>query len=151
MKLKMTECHMQVNQVACECYLGVYDSEQVQMRTVWVDVEMDLLLSLQGAREDCFDKVLNYERIVEVIQRVGRARRYALVESLCVALLEHLGGVLGGKPTQAPDGLPWPDVQELVTTQGLTVRVTKPTPMPAMQSVTISMSSTFEADQVESI
>lgn len=144
--LRFTEtCSMHVRGITCPCFLGVYASEQVAPREVVIDVDLDLPLTAGACSSDRVDQVLNYEIIATLVIRVASARRYALVESLCHAILEAVAALVGGPPLDTlADGLPAPQLAHPVTARKVVVRVTKAAPVEPISGVTIEMAYRHE-------
>lgn len=118
MSERFPDCYrILVQGVEVECLLGVYDHEQRAPRRIGVEVELFVPVTEPAAREDRLSGTVNYEAVTEVINRTVASRRFKLVESLCSSLLEEIARLPG--------------------LRGLRVAVTKPHPMPGLQSVRI--------------
>lgn len=76
--------------------LGVTAWEKEAVQKVSVDVDLHLDLS-EAAREDHIGTALDYQEAYEVVQHVGRERKYHLIEALAheitVALLSRFASL----------------------------------------------------------
>lgn len=108
---------LHIRDIEIDCLLGVYEHEQLRARPVIIDVEMIVPDPGNRPRRDDLSETVNYEKVVEIIESVIRARRFKLVETLCGELADAL--------VQLP-GL-----------HALRVAVTKPQPLPRARSVRV--------------
>lgn len=111
---------MLVQGIELECLLGVYEHEQRKPRRIVVEVELFVPINPRAARGDELGGTINYEAIVQAVNRIAASRRFRLVESLCTALIDDLATLPG--------------------VRALTVAVDKPAPMAGMRSVRIEQS-----------
>jgi 7,8-dihydroneopterin aldolase/epimerase/oxygenase len=110
-----------VQDVEIDCFLGVYAHEQQSRRPIIVDVEIHVPVAPRdpsGPRDELAGTV-NYEAIVESIERIAGSRRFALVETLCAELLD--------------------DMILLAGVRAIKVSVTKPQPLPRAKSVRVEL------------
>jgi len=72
-----------------ECIVGVYPEEHMQAQTLYIDlaVEWDFL---PASRNDQIAETLNYELLADLCTAVAKARRFHLLETLAVAILEAM-------------------------------------------------------------
>ncbi len=108
-----------VQDIEIDCFLGVYDREQARRRPVVIDVEMYVPHATQISRRDKLAETVNYERVVEAVERVVADRRFKLVETLCAELAD--------------------DIARLPGLRALKVSVTKPQPLPRARSVRVEV------------
>lgn len=109
-----------VRDIEIDCYLGVYDREQARRRPIVIDVEMYVPDVTRQVRRDLLSETVNYERVVEAVERlVGGERRFRLVETLCGELADELARLPG--------------------LRALKVSVTKPQPLPRARSVRVEV------------
>ena len=118
MSERFPDCYRIVVQSAqVECLLGVYEHEQRQPRQIGVEVELFVPIASPAARDDQLAGTVNYEAVLQAIQRTAASRRFKLVESLCSSLLD--------------------DIAQLPGLRALKVSVVKPHPMPGLASVRV--------------
>jgi dihydroneopterin aldolase len=108
-----------VQDIEIDCFLGVYDREQARCRPVIVDVELYVPHAAKIHRRDVLAETVNYERVVEAVERVVAERRFKLVETLCAELAD--------------------DIARLPGLRALKVSVTKPQPLPRARSVRVEL------------
>ena len=85
------DCYRLIVQgVEIDCYLGVYEHEQARARPIVVEVEMYVPHATKISRRDELSETVNYERVVETIERVVADRRFKLVETLCAELADEI-------------------------------------------------------------
>lgn len=108
-----------VQDIEIDCFLGVYDREQARRRPVVIDVEMYVPHATKISRRDTLAETVNYERVVEAVERVVADRRFKLVETLCGELAD--------------------DIARLPGLRALKVSVTKPQPLPRARSVRVEV------------
>ena len=106
-----------VQEVEIDCFLGVYEHEQAKRRPIVIEVEMYVPHADQRPRRDEISETVNYERVVEIIERTVGDRRFKLVETLCSALADEIAGLPG--------------------LRALKVSVTKPQPLPRAKAVRV--------------
>ncbi len=108
-----------VQGIDAQCLLGVYEHEQREARRINVEVELHVPVDTRAARDDALAGTINYEKVVQTVQRVASSRRFRLVESLASTLLEELAQLAG--------------------LRALRVAVDKPAPMAGLQAVRIEL------------
>ncbi|MGD9941790.1 MAG: dihydroneopterin aldolase [Burkholderiaceae bacterium] len=109
-----------VQDIEIDCFLGVYDREQARKRPIVVDVELFAPLPAEPAtRRDELATTVNYERVVEAVERIVGDRRFKLVETLCNELAD--------------------DLMRLPGLRALKVSVTKPQPLPRARAVRVEV------------
>ncbi|RPH65735.1 MAG: dihydroneopterin aldolase [Burkholderiales bacterium] len=108
-----------IQDIEIDCFLGVYDREQARRRPVVIDVEMYVPHATKISRRDTLAETVNYERVVEAVERVVADRRFKLVETLCGELAD--------------------DIARLPGLRALKVSVTKPQPLPRARSVRVEV------------
>ncbi|MCC7060677.1 MAG: dihydroneopterin aldolase [Burkholderiaceae bacterium] len=108
-----------VQDIEIDCFLGVYDREQARLRPIVIDVEMYVPDTTRAPRHDVLAETVNYERVVETVERTVRDRRFRLVETLCNELADELARLPG--------------------LRALKVSVTKPQPLPRARSVRVEV------------
>lgn len=69
--------------------LGITSWEKEGVQKVLVDVELEMDLT-RPAQSDRIEDAVNYEEACRVVQEVGRARKYHLIESLAQEILHAL-------------------------------------------------------------
>ncbi len=105
--------------IEIDCYLGVYDHEQARARPLVIEVEMYVPDAANVPRRDDLSETVNYERVVETIERVVGNRRFKLIETLCGELADELAKLPG--------------------LRALKVSVTKPQPLPRARAVRVEL------------
>jgi dihydroneopterin aldolase len=121
---RFPDCYrMLVQGVEVECLLGVYEHEQKQPRRIGIEVELYVPITEPAAHGDKLSGTVNYEAVMAAIARTTASRRFKLVESLCSSLLD--------------------DIAQLPGLRALRVSITKPHPMPGLQSVRIEQWKTL--------
>jgi dihydroneopterin aldolase len=114
------DCYrLRVQGIEVDCYLGVYAHEQVERRPIRIEVDLFVPVSTAAAHDDDLGGTVNYEQVVESVERVVAGRRFKLVESLCSVLADDLARLPG--------------------VRGLRVEITKPRPMPRAQAVRVEL------------
>jgi dihydroneopterin aldolase len=108
-----------VQDIEIDCFLGVYEREQVRRRPVVIDVEMYVPHATKISRRDTLSETVNYERVVEAVERIVAERRFKLVETLCGELAD--------------------DIARLPGLRALKVSVTKPQPLPRARAVRVEV------------
>ncbi|RIK99347.1 MAG: hypothetical protein DCC72_00120 [Burkholderiales bacterium] len=109
-----------VQDIEIDCFLGVYEREQARRRPIVVDVELYVPDVTRQRRRDLLSETVNYERVVEAVERlVGGDRRFRLVETICGELADELAQLPG--------------------LRALKVSVTKPQPLPRARSVRVEV------------
>ncbi|MCL4182281.1 MAG: dihydroneopterin aldolase [Burkholderiaceae bacterium] len=108
-----------VQDIEIDCFLGVYDREQARRRPVVIDVEMYVPHATKISRRDTLSETVNYERVVEAVERLVAERRFKLVETLCGELADDLARLPG--------------------LRALKVSVTKPQPLPRARAVRVEV------------
>jgi dihydroneopterin aldolase len=108
-----------VQDVEIDCYLGVYEHEQARARPIVIEVEMYVPHATKISRRDELSETVNYERVVETIERVVADRRFKLVETLCAELAD--------------------EIVRLPGLRALKVSVTKPQPLPRAKAVRVEV------------
>jgi dihydroneopterin aldolase len=108
-----------VQDIEIDCFLGVYDREQARRRPVVIDVEMYVPHATRISRRDTLSETVNYERVVEAVERLVAERRFKLVETLCGELAD--------------------DIARLPGLRALKVSVTKPQPLPRARAVRVEV------------
>ncbi|MFP5406828.1 MAG: dihydroneopterin aldolase [Gammaproteobacteria bacterium] len=108
-----------IQDIEIDCYLGVYEHEQARARPLVIEVEMYVPEAGNVPRRDDLSETVNYERVVESIERVVGTRRFKLVETLCGELADELVKLRG--------------------LRALKVSVTKPQPLPRAKAVRVEL------------
>ncbi len=108
-----------VQDIEIDCYLGVYEREQARRRPVIVDVELYVPHAGRIAHRDTLAETVNYEKVVEAVERIVAERRFKLVETLCAELAD--------------------DIARLPGLRALKVAVTKPQPLPRARAVRVEV------------
>jgi dihydroneopterin aldolase len=108
-----------VQDVEIDCFLGVYEHEQARKRPIVIEVEMYVPHATKISRRDELAETVNYERVVETIERVVGDRRFKLVETLCGELADEIARLPG--------------------LRALKVSVTKPQPLPRAKAVRVEV------------
>lgn len=108
-----------VQDVEIDCFLGVYEHEQARKRPIVVEVEMYVPHATKISRRDELAETVNYERVVEAVERIVADRRFKLVETLCGELADDLARLPG--------------------LRALKVSVTKPQPLPRARAVRVEV------------
>ncbi len=110
-----------VQDIEIDCFLGVYDREQARRRPVVIDVELYVphAAATAAPRRDALAETVNYERVVEAVERIVADRRFRLVETLCADLADDLARLPG--------------------LRALKVAVTKPQPLPRARAVRVEL------------
>jgi dihydroneopterin aldolase len=108
-----------VQDVEIDCYLGVYEHEQARKRPIVIEVEMYVPHATKISRRDELAETVNYERVVEAIERVVGDHRFRLVETLCGELADEIARLPG--------------------LRALKVAVTKPQPLPRAKAVRVEL------------
>jgi dihydroneopterin aldolase len=120
MSTPFPDCYrVRVQSIEIDGFLGVYDHEQAQPRSIQIEVDLYVPIDPAAAQDDELAGTVNYEQVLASIERVVGGRRFRLVESLCTALaddLQHMSGV-----------------------RALRVEVTKPQPMPRARAVQVEL------------
>ncbi|MEN9773789.1 MAG: dihydroneopterin aldolase [Pseudomonadota bacterium] len=120
MNLHLPECYrLQVQGIEIDCYLGVYAHEQAQRRPIRIDVDLYVPIHDDAAEGDDLAGTVNYEQVVDAVERIVGSRRFKLIESLCSTLADDLAGLAG--------------------VRALRVEITKPHPMPRAASVSVEL------------
>jgi len=108
-----------VQDIEIDCFLGVYEREQARRRPVVIDVELYVPHAAKIHRRDTLAETVNYERVVEAVERIVAERRFKLVETLCGELADDLARLPG--------------------LRALKVSVTKPQPLPRARAVRVEV------------
>lgn len=108
-----------VQDVEIDCFLGVYEHEQARRRPIVVEVEMYVPGAAKTGRRDEIAETVNYERVVEIVERVVGDRRFRLVETLCSELADEIARLPG--------------------LRALKVSVVKPQPLPRARAVRVEL------------
>lgn len=109
-----------VRDIEIDCFLGVYEREQAKRRPIVIDVELYVPEPDRASRRDLLAGTVNYEQVVEAVERlVGGDRRFRLVETICAELADMLSSLPG--------------------LRALKVAVTKPQPLPRARSVRVEV------------
>ena len=108
-----------VQGIEIDCFLGVYEREQARQRPVVIEVELYVPHAAKISRRDTLSETVNYERVVEAVERVVSDRRFKLVETLCAELADDLARLPG--------------------LRALKVSVTKPQPLPRARAVRVEV------------
>ncbi|MBN9429731.1 MAG: dihydroneopterin aldolase [Burkholderiales bacterium] len=109
-----------VQDIEIDCFLGVYDREQARKRPIVIDVELYVPVPADpAAHRDELATTVNYERVVEAIERIIGDRRFKLVETICNELAD--------------------DLMRLPGLRALKVAVTKPQPLPRARAVRVEL------------
>ena len=108
-----------VQDIEIDCFLGVYEREQARRRPVVIDVELYVPHAAKIHRRDTLAETVNYERVVEAVERIVADRRVKLVETLCGELADDLARLPG--------------------LRALKVSVTKPQPLPRARAVRVEV------------
>lgn len=108
-----------VQDIEIDCFLGVYEREQARRRPVVIDVELYVPHAAKIHRRDTLAETVNYERVVEAVERIVADRRFKLVETLCGELADDLARLPG--------------------LRALKVSVTKPQPLPRARAVRVEV------------
>lgn len=120
MRESLQDCYrLQIQDIEIDCFLGVYEHEQARARPIVVEVEMYVPETGNRPRRDMLSETVNYEKVVETIERVVGVRRFRLVETLCGELADELAKL---------EGL-----------RALKVAVTKPQPLPRAKAVRVEL------------
>lgn len=69
--------------------VGVYPHERELPRRLTIDVALWTDVASAAASESLRDTI-DYDRVIELVQRVCKQRHYVLIEALCEALAEAL-------------------------------------------------------------
>lgn len=114
------DCYrLRVQGIEVDCFLGVYDHEQIERRAIGIEVDLFVPVNACAALEDDLAGTVNYEQVVEAVERLVAGRRFRLVESLCSLLADDLARLPG--------------------LRALRVEVTKPKPMPRARAVSVEL------------
>lgn len=108
-----------VQDIEIDCFLGVSEREQARRRPVVIDVELYVPHAAKIHRRDTLAETVNYERVVEAVERIVADRRFKLVETLCGELADDLARLPG--------------------LRALKVSVTKPQPLPRARAVRVEV------------
>ena len=120
MQESLKDCYrLFIRDIEIDCYLGVYEHEQARARPIVVEVEMFVPETTNRPRRDDLSETVNYERVVETIERVVGVRRFKLVETLCGEIADELAKLKG--------------------LRALKVAVTKPQPLPRARAVRVEL------------
>ena len=118
MREHFPDCYrLHVQGVEIDCYLGVYEHEQRKVRPVTIEVELFVPITEPAARGDELSGTLNYEKVIESIERIVASRRFKLIEALCSELVD--------------------DMATLPGLRAVKVSVTKPQPMARARAVSV--------------
>ena len=83
-----------IQDLEASCRLGVFEWEQRQPQTVWIDLELAVDAS-RAAASDSVEDAVDYARLAEEVKRLAEGRPYRLMETLAQALaslvLERFG------------------------------------------------------------
>lgn len=71
--------------VTAECRLGVFDWEQEQPQTVWIDLELAIDAARAAQRDEVADAV-DYGRLVTSVRQLLQGRTFRLLETLAEAI-----------------------------------------------------------------
>ncbi len=114
----LSDCYrLRVHGIEVECFLGVYAHEQVKCRAIQIEVDLYVPVNASAALDDDLAGTVNYEQVVEAVERLVAGRRFRLVEALCSLLAD--------------------DLSRLPGLRALRVEVTKPQPMPRARAVSV--------------
>ena len=120
MQASLRDCYrLLIRDIEIDCYLGVYEHEQAKARPIVIEVEMFVPETANRPRRDDLSETVNYERVVETIERVVGVRRFKLVETLCGEIADELAKLKG--------------------LRALKVAVTKPQPLPRARAVRVEL------------
>ncbi len=76
-----------INQLKCECVIGVWEWEKSTKQTLTLDIEMATDASL-AATEDDLSKALDYQAISQSVQKFASENQFQLIETMAVRLAE---------------------------------------------------------------
>lgn len=120
MQDRFHDCYrLLVQGIEIDCFLGVYEHEQARRRPIVVEVEMYVPGAAKTGRRDEIAETVNYERVVEIVERVVGDRRFRLVETLCSELAD--------------------EIVRLPGLRALKVSVVKPQPLPRARAVRVEL------------
>lgn len=120
MQDRFHDCYrLLVQGIEIDCFLGVYEHEQARRRPIVVEVEMYVPGAAKTGRRDEIAETVNYERVVEIVERVVGDRRFRLVETLCSELADEIARLPG--------------------LRALKVSVVKPQPLPRARAVRVEL------------
>lgn len=74
-----------IHELAVECRLGVYEWEQRNAQTVWIDLELAIDAARAAARDDVRDAV-DYAALVRRVRALAMSRSFKLMETLAEAV-----------------------------------------------------------------
>ena len=77
----MSDDTLVIQDLEAQCRLGVFEWEQANPQTVWIDLELAIDAAKAAARDDVREAV-DYSRIVGLVQEVVQQRPYRLMETL---------------------------------------------------------------------
>lgn len=72
---------LRLHELAVDCRLGVYEWEQRNPQTVWIDLELAIDAACAAARDDLRDAV-DYVGLVAHVRALAASRAFTLMETL---------------------------------------------------------------------
>lgn len=78
-----------VNGIACKTIIGCYDYERDKEQDIIIDINLELYNS-DWIRPDSLDTTVDYDKLIDFIQKIVPTTRYHLLESLLQWLSEEL-------------------------------------------------------------
>jgi dihydroneopterin aldolase len=70
-----------LSEIAVDCRLGVYEWEQKNPQTVWIDIEAVIDVPKAAATDDVKDAV-DYAELVASVRKLAQGKSYRLMETL---------------------------------------------------------------------
>lgn len=104
--------------LAVDTLIGVYDWERTQLTTLYVDIQLDADLTAAMKSDDVNDTI-DYAKVAEVVQNVGKRATYELLEALGNEMIDTLLAQFAA--------------------QKVTVKIVKPNILPDAQRVSVTM------------
>lgn len=78
-----------INQLKCECVIGVFEWEKNTTQILTLDIEMATDASLAAAEDD-LTKALDYQAISESVQKFASENQFELIETMAVRMAEMI-------------------------------------------------------------
>jgi FolB domain-containing protein len=80
---------IEIEGISCLTYIGVPHKEREQLQELHVDVTLEVDLDL-AAEKDSFSDAVDYQQIVDLVQKTARDSIFSLIEAMALELCKQI-------------------------------------------------------------